>query len=105
MRGIRMADRSSHLTRALDRVVIEPQIDLGDPREVVEPHLPTNGVARQLQNAVVSRKDIERGLVIADTGNTVPAGVILQLQEAHGSSSLSIVVIRIAPSHRPALQC
>jgi hypothetical protein len=35
----------------------------------------------------------------------VPAGVILQLQEAHGSSSLSIVVIRIAPSHRPALQC
>jgi hypothetical protein len=83
MRGIRMIDRHADVPCALDGVVVEPQIDPGDAREIVEPHAAPNGVARELQHAVVSRQHVERDLVVADAGDAAPAGVVLQLQESH----------------------
>src|SRR4029453_12185290 len=82
VRRVRMIDGRPYLAGALDRVVVEPQIDLRNPRKVIESHATPNGIPSELTDPVASRKHIERGLVVADAGDTAPTGVVLQLQES-----------------------
>jgi hypothetical protein len=83
MRGIGMVDGDAHLARALDDVVFEPQVDLGDSHEVVQPAAAPDRIPGELQRRIVAGENVERCLVLADARDATPPRVVLQLQQPH----------------------